>query len=146
MVKSSKKLQPIANLAKQNERGAARDHGNVLRELQQQENQLNELINYRNQYIDSFNTAGANGIPAIQFQDYTLFLHRLDDAIKQQQQMVANGQVSCDQSKSKWLDKRNKSKMVNKVVEKRQVSEMKDKAKREQRELESQPGNSVRKF
>jgi len=145
-MKSSKKLQPIANLAKQNERGAARDHGNVLRELQQQENQLNELINYRNQYIDSFNTAGASGISAIQFQDYTLFLHRLDDAIKQQQQMVTNGQATCDQSKSKWLDKRSKSKMVNKVVEKRQKIEIKDKEKREQRELESQPGNLLRKF
>lgn len=138
-MKSSKKLQPIANLAKQNERGAARDHGNVLRALQQQENQLNELISYRNEYINTFNNAGANGISVIQYQDYTLFLHRLDDAIKQQQQIVDNGRANCDQSKSKWLDKRNRSKMVNKVVEKRQLNESKQEDKREQRELESQP-------
>ncbi|PCJ88923.1 MAG: flagellar export protein FliJ [Thiotrichaceae bacterium] len=144
-MKSSKKLQPIANLAKQNERGAARNHGNVLRALKQQENQLNELISYRNEYINTFNSAGANGMSVIQFQDYTLFLHRLDDAIKQQQQLVTNGRTDCDQSKSKWLDKRNRSKMVNKVVEKRQLNESKQQDKREQRELESQPGVSVRK-
>ncbi|HHJ36648.1 MAG TPA: flagella biosynthesis chaperone FliJ, partial [Gammaproteobacteria bacterium] len=40
---NSKKLQPIAKLAEQNERGAARDHGKVLHALQQQENQLDEL-------------------------------------------------------------------------------------------------------
>jgi len=144
-MKSSKKLQPIANLAKQNERGAARDHGNVLRALQQQEDQLDELISYRNEYINTFNNAGANGISVIQYQDYSLFLHRLDDAIKQQQQIVNNSRANCDQSKSKWLDKRNHSKMVNKVVEKRQQNESKQQDKREQRELESQPGVSVRK-
>jgi len=144
-MKSSKKLQPIANLAKQNERGAARNHGNVLRALQQQENQLNELISYRNEYINTFNSAGASGISVVQYQDYSLFLRRLDDAIKQQQQLVTNGRADCDQSKSKWLDKRNRSKMVNKVVEKRQLNESKQQDKREQRELESQPGVSVRK-
>jgi len=35
--------------------------------------------------------------------------------------------------------------MVNKVVEKRQQNESKQQDKREQRELESQPGVSVRK-
>jgi len=143
---SSKKLQPIANLAKQNERGAARDHGNVLRELEQQENQLNELINYRNEYINTFKSAGADGISVIQYQDYTLFLHRLDDAIRQQQQLVNNSRADCDQSKSNWLDKRNRSKMVNKVVEKRQQNESIQKDKREQREMESQPSTTGSKF
>jgi len=138
-MKSSKKLQPIANLAKQNERGAARDHGNVLRTLQQHEDQLNELISYRDEYIKTFENAGANGISVIQYQDYSLFLNRLDDAIKQQQQLVFNSRADCDQSKSKWLDKRNRSKMVSKVVEKRQLNESKENEKREQRELESQP-------
>ncbi len=144
-MKSSKKLQPIANLAKQNERGAARDHGNVLRALQQHENQLNELISYRDEYLNTFNSAGANGISVIQYQDYSLFLRRLDDAIKQQRQLVTNGRADCDQSKSKWLEKRNRSKMVNKIVEKRQLSERQQQEKREQRELESQPGVSVGK-
>lgn len=145
-MKSSKKLKPIASLAKQNERGAARDHGNVLRALQQQENQLNELISYRDEYINTFNSAGANGISVIQYQDYSLFLRRLDDAIKQQRQLVTNGRADCDQSKSKWLEKRSRSKIVNKVVEKRQLNETRQQEKREQRESESQPGVSVRKY
>jgi len=138
-MRTSKKLQPVANLAKQNERTAARHHGSVLRELQQQENQLNELITYRNQYLNSFKNATESGLSAIQMQDYRIFLHRLDDAIKQQQQNVINGQQSCESSQSTWKEKRNRSKMINKVVKNRQHVEHQQSEKREQRELEDRP-------
>ena len=86
MMRRSKKLQPVANLAKLNERSAAKLHGSVLRELQKQETQLDELINYRNQYLNAFKTASESGLSAIQMQDYRIFLQRLEDAIQQQQQ------------------------------------------------------------
>ncbi|MBL4711615.1 MAG: flagellar export protein FliJ, partial [Gammaproteobacteria bacterium] len=123
MHKSSKKLKPVANLAKQNERSAARLHGSVLNELKKQEERLEELIVYRDQYLASFNTAMSLGISSIQMQDYRLFIHRLNDAIQQQQQNVLNGQQNRDASKGSWMDKRNKSKMINKVVENRQQVE-----------------------
>ncbi len=136
---SSKKLQPVANLAKLNERSAAKQHGSVMRELQKQENQLNELINYRNQYLDAFKTASEAGLSAIQMQDYRIFLQRLDDAIGQQQQNVNNGRQNTQASQTKWMDTRNKSKMINKVVENRQQLENQQVEKREQRELEDRP-------
>ncbi len=141
-MQNSKKLQPIANLANLSERSAARVHGSVLRELKKQENQLNELINYRDQYLNAFKTASESGLSAVQMQDYRIFLQRLDNAILQQQQQVANGKQNTESSQRKWMDKRNKSKMINKVVENRQQLENKQAEKREQRELEDRPCNS----
>lgn len=138
-MRGSKKLQPVANLAKLNERSAAKLHGSVLREQQKQEIQLDELINYRNQYLNAFKTAGESGLSAIQMQDYRIFLQRLDDAIQQQQQNVINGRQNTQTSQLKWTDTRNQSKMINKVVENRQQLENQQVEKREQRELEDQP-------
>ena len=143
-MRSSKKLQPVANLAKLNERSAAKLHGSVLRELQKQENQLNELINYRNQYLNAFKTASETGLSAIQMQDYRIFLQRLDDAIQQQQQNVINGRQNTQSSQAKWMDTQNQSKMINKVVENRQQLENQQVEKREQRELEDQPHKGLK--
>lgn len=137
--KSSKKLQPVANLAQQNERSAARSHGSILNELKKQETQLEELITYREQYLNSFNTAARSGLSVVQMQDYRIFLLRLDDAIKQQKQNVLNGQQSREVSKDQWLDKRNHSKMIDKVIENRQKLEAEKQGKLEQRELEDRP-------
>ena len=137
----SKKLQPVANLAKLNERSAAKQHGSVLRELKKQENQLDELINYRNQYLTAFKTASESGLSAIQMQDYRIFLQRLEDAIQQQQQNVINGRENTQSSQTKWTDTRNQSEMINKVVENRQQVENQQVKKREQRELEDRPHN-----
>jgi flagellar FliJ protein len=140
-MRRSKKLQPVANLAKLNERSAAKLHGSVLRELQKQETQLDELINYRNQYLTAFKTAGESGLSAIQMQDYRIFLQRLDDAIQQQQQNVINGRQNIKSSQAKWTDTRNRSDMINKIVENRQQLENQQVEKREQRELEDRPNN-----
>ncbi len=144
-MQSSKKLQPVANLAKINERNAAKLHGSVLRELQKQEEQLNELINYRDQYLKAFQVASESGISSIQMRDYRIFLLRLDDAIQQQQQNVINGQQNTQSSQTEWMNTRNKSKMINKVVEKRQQQEYQQEEKREQREVEDRPHNGFNK-
>jgi len=145
-MRHSKKLQPVANLAKMNERSAARMHGNVLRDSQKQEKQLEELISYRKQYLSAFKTACESGLSVIQVQDYQIFLKRLDDAIKQQQQNVINGHQNTKSSQSQWMDSRNRSKMLDKVLEKRQQIENQQIAKREQRELEDRPGKGTGKL
>lgn len=139
-MRSSRRLQPVANLAKQSERSAARQHGDVLREFQQQQQQLEELIKYRNQYVEQFQQAGKAGLSIVQVRDYQLFLSRLDQAIAQQRQLVQQHQAVSQQTQANWMDKRGKSKMLDKVVENRELAEKQTLEKREQRELEDRPG------
>ena len=137
------RLQPVAKVSKQQERNAARAHGETIAQAEQQQKQLNELIAYRNQYLKAFQAAGESGLSAIQMCDYRIFIKRLDEAIMQQQQHVMNGQQKCEISQDRWMDKRSRSKMINKVVENRKQAENKKMEKREQRELEDRPHKIV---
>lgn len=135
-MRNSKKLQPIADIARQKERRSARRHGDIMREFQQQQHQLDELIQYRNQYIEQFQNTAKDGLPIGKMREFQSFLARLTQAISAQRQQVELKQEVCDQSQSDWKDKRGRSKMMNKVVEKSQLEEKQTAAKREQRELD----------
>ncbi len=135
----STKLQPIAKINKQHERNAGRLHGETIRQAEQQQQQLDELINYRNHYSKAFKAASEAGLSVVQMQEYKLFINRLDDAIKQQKQHVNNGQNQCEVSQQKWLQKRSECQKIDKVIENRQHAEHQEKERREQREQENMP-------
>ena len=135
----STKLQPIADIRKQQEQNAGRAHGESIRQVEQQQNQLNELITNRNQYTKAFQSAAKSGLSAIQMQEYRFFINRLDEAITQQEQHVINGQNRCKVSQQEWMTKRSKRKIINKVVESRELAENQRREKNEQKELEDRP-------
>ncbi len=135
----STKLQPIAKINKQQERNAGRHHGETLRQAEQQQQQLQELINYRNHYSKAFQSASEAGLSVVQMQEYKLFIQRLDEAITQQKQHVTIGQSQCETSQKEWMNKRSRCKMIDKVIENRQQLEQQEMKKREQRELENRP-------
>ncbi len=136
---SSNKLQPIAKIRKQQERHAGRIHGETIREAESQQQQLSELIGYRDHYSNLFKVASESGLSAIQMQEYRLFITRLDEAISQQKCQVSNGNDKCELSQKEWMSKRSKSKMIDKVVESRQHTEQQAMEKRLQKELEDRP-------
>jgi flagellar FliJ protein len=135
----STKLQPIAKINKQQERNAGRLHGETMRQAEQQQKQLDELINYRDHYSKAFQAASEAGLSVVQMQEYKLFINRLDDAISQQRQQVNNGQSRCETSQKEWMQKRSECQKIDKVIENRQQVEHQEMKKREQRELENLP-------
>ena len=135
-MKNSEKLKPVANLAKQKEHSAARLHGSALRECQQQQQQLDELSNYRNQYIASFQKTVSAGMPIGQMRDYQLFISRLDQAIAQQSELVMQCQGVSENSQANLKDKQGRRKMINKVVASRKKKNDLVAERREQRESE----------
>jgi len=135
----SNKLEPIARIRKHQERSAGRAHGETIRKAEHHQQQLNELIGYRQQYTKSFQDAIKTGLSAIRMQEYMLFIKRLDDAISQQKNQVTHGKNSCDKTQKDWMSKRGKSKMIDKVMESRQHSEQQSVEKRQQKELEDRP-------
>jgi flagellar FliJ protein len=136
------KLQPIANIRKQQERNAGRLHGDTVRHAKQQQQQLKELISYRNQYEKAFQEASASGLSSIRMQEYKIFMNRLDEAINQQKQHVNNGRQQCETSQKEWMSRRSKSKVIDTVITNRQHEERKRIEKREQKELEDHPYKS----
>ena len=135
----STKLEPIAKIRKQQELNAGRLHGESIRQAEKQQKQLEELMTYREQYSQSFLSASQSGLSAIQMQAYRIFINRLDEAIKQQQQYVNNDQQKCEISQKEWMNKRSECKMIDKIVENRQQVEHHEKEKSEQRALDNRP-------
>lgn len=141
-MKRSRRLRPIAKFAHQQERDAARLLGDSLRQADQQQKQLADLVQYRDQYVADFQAAGKEGLSVVQLRDYQLFLSRLDTAIMQQQQKLEASRKGCDQSQAVWQDKHGHSKMIDKVVESRKQAENHEQEQREQREQDDRPRDS----
>lgn len=138
-MKGSRRLRPVVRLAQQRERDAARQLGNDLRQVEQEQKQLDSLIEYRDQYAADYQSAGREGLSAIQLRDYQLFLQRLDSAIMQQQQKLMACRRYCEQSQAEWQHKHGRSKMIDKLVENRRQAEDRLRDEQEQRELDDRP-------
>ena len=135
-MKTSQKLRPVVRVAHHQERNAARQLGDRMRHVELQQKQLDELLVYRADYAKSFAEATAKGLSVVQLRDYQLFLSRLDTAIDQQKQQLADSQKNCDTSKVSWQDASGRHKMIDKVVERRQQSEQQQQQGKEQREAD----------
>ena len=143
-MKRSKRLQPVARVARQHERNAASKLGDRLRETERHQQQLANLKQYRDEYIAGFNAAGQQGLTAFQLRDYRLFLKRLDDAIMQQQQQLAASLANCEQSQSDWRSRYGHSQMIDKLIQSRKLDENHESNQREQREQDDRPASSTK--
>ena len=135
-MKGSRKLKPVAQFAKQRERNAARHLGATMTQAQQHQKQLDDLIAYRQQYAQGFQSVGAAGVSVVRVRDYQLFLSRLDNAIEQQQQHLQNSQKDCEDSKASWQGAYGHSKMIDQVVASRNDFEKQKLNSSEQREMD----------
>lgn len=143
-MKSSQKLRPVARVAQQQERDAARQLGDHMRQLEQQQKQLDDLISYRASYEANYLAATQTGLSVAQMQDYQVFLNRLDNAITQQRQVVTGSSRDRDRCQANWQGAHGHSKMIDKVVEKRQHAEKQQHEKQEQRESDDRTLASLR--
>ena len=141
-MKRSRRLDPVARFAHQQERNAARSLGDSMRQVEQQQKRLEDLVAYRDQYVAGFQQAGQHGLTAVQLRDYQVFLSRLDNAIAQQQQLLEESRRNCEQSQVEWQDKHGHSKMIDKVIEDRKQAEDRLEDKQEQREQDDRPKGS----
>lgn len=139
-MKQAQRLQPMARLAASQERDAARLMAEMTRQTEAQQSQLEMLIRYRNEYFQNYTEAGQAGITAVQLRDYQAFLNRLDAAINQQQQQLAESRRGCEQSRTFWQGRRSQQKMIDKVLEKRLAQSRKQADSRAQKENDDRAG------
>ena len=71
---------------------------------------------------------------ASQLQEYRAFLAKLDEAIRQQEKVVAASQASHSNHKDNWKQKHTRTQALGKVVERYQREERKAADRSEQKE------------
>lgn len=128
----SKRMNPVLRVAEHREKDAARRLGQTQQRLQQQQARLRELIGYRDEYNLKFQQTCGAGVDVKQLQEYRMFLARLNDAIAQQQRVLASVQREVEQARTGWLRTRSRSQALDKVRDRFIDAERQEAERREQ--------------
>jgi flagellar FliJ protein len=130
----SDRMQPIKEMADARERDAGQLVAGAQRLLAEREQQLVQLRQYRADYANRAAREGA--VDAVRLQNYHAFIARLDDAIRQQQELVAAARQDVERVTSAWQERRVEAASLGKVVDRIAAAERKTADRREQRETD----------
>lgn len=130
----SKRLKPVQQVAANRERNAARSMGQARVHLAREEAKLAQLKLYHQEYLERFQQVSSQGMSANQLQEFRAFLARLDEAIRQQQQVVAASIANHSTHKDNWKQKHTRTQALGKVVERYHQEERKAADRSEQKE------------
>ncbi|NOZ11328.1 MAG: flagellar export protein FliJ [Gammaproteobacteria bacterium] len=134
--KRSKRLSPVAQFASTREQQAAVCMAESQRKLDECNARLQELVQYRDEYANTFQQAGSSGLQAIPMRDFQVFLEKLGNVISNQRSLVAQAQGEHAKTKAQWLKLRGKAQALGKVVSRYQLEERRQDASREQSEAD----------
>ena len=134
MLKRSRRLQPVKDLAGQHERQQATRVAEAERRLAEAERRLMELQRYRLEYEQGFRARATAGAPMRGLRDQQVFIARLSEAIVTQQGVVEQLRSDCSQARSQWRAAATRKQAVGKVVEHANLEESKMEDRRQQSE------------
>jgi flagellar FliJ protein len=138
-------MQPVQRVAQSREQTAVRKLGQSQQHLAAQKARLEELRTYRDQYAKAFETSGGEGLSAARMRDYRLFLERLNEAIRQQEAIIAQGAAQHEQRREEWVKTRSHSQAVEKAVDRYRREEDRQQQKVEQKEQDEYGQRPTRK-
>lgn len=130
----SKRLAPVIKFSNSREREAAKELAKYKDVLGEQQDSLNALLAYRNEYRRRFHSGNEHGVDAGKLRDYRVFLGRLADAINQQQQRVYRAQADYQEQRRRWLASREKQRALDKVLVRYRRQELAREERQEQEE------------
>ncbi len=108
--------------------------GQARKNLEQEEAKLEQLKSYHQEYLERFRQMAGEGMSSTQLQEYRAFLAKLDEAVNQQQKVVAASMVSHSSSKDQWRQKHSRTQALNKAVDRFREQEKKVADRQEQKE------------
>jgi len=104
------------------------------RRLTECESKLMELQNYQKSYAEQFNARAGAGIGAAGLRDYQTFMARLEEAVRQQTQVVTKARADRDVELRTWQSAAQRSEAVGGLVKRWQTEERREDDRQEQRE------------
>lgn len=142
-MKRSERMVPVQKVLDGAERDRARDMGAAQRNLGAAETRLQELQQYHMDYVRGFQQTARAGRNVMALRDFQSFLGRLEEAIRQQEQIVAQARQGVAGSTQLWRSAARKVKAVETVVDRWQVDEQRQENRREQKETDERAAQSA---
>src|SRR5882724_9155512 len=101
-MKRAQRLEMVQNVVDDQERRRAEALAASERRVAESEAKLAELEAYHDSYVRGFTARAGAGIDAVLARDYQAFLARLEEAIRQQTQMVTRARAQRDGEMQVW--------------------------------------------
>jgi flagellar protein FliJ len=133
-MKRSERLGLVKKVVDDFERRKAEALAASERRVTESEKKLSELEAYRESYVRDFAARAKAGIESAAARDYQVFLGRLDDAVKQQNQAVIGTRAQRDSERQNWQDAAQRAKAIGTTVKHWQGEEQHALDRREQTE------------
>jgi flagellar protein FliJ len=131
---NSKRLQVVERVADEHERRRAQSLAASERRLNECEAKLRELEGYRLAYGREFTALAARGAGALRLREFQAFIARLDEAVRQQSELVQRARGELDAERASWREAAQRAEIVGQVVKRRQSDERRVAERQEQRE------------
>ncbi len=132
----SERMRPVARLAETKESEAAKALADATARLAEQQQRLDDLTAYRDEYTARFKETSGLGVSAARFQQFQRFLASLGEAIEQQRRVVDSARRLLEERRRLWQGARSKTKALESVVEKYQQEEALAAGRKEQKEID----------
>jgi flagellar FliJ protein len=131
-MKRSKKLSPVVNVAQKAAETALMQLGEVNTVWQKDKQQLDDLNQYKQEYLARFRQGDSLMISAQKMLELRAFLVQLDQAIAVQQQQVENSYKRVQYQKTLWMQARTKEQAMQTLVGRYKAEELQQEVKQEQ--------------
>lgn len=136
MAKRSKRLQVVLDLAERKRKQADQLLAEAQNRVLQDQQTLDQLQQYYSDYANNFYTDGAAGVSASQLHTYQAFMHKLRQAIAQQQQARQINEAQLERVKAHWQSVYGHFKAIDSLVDKARDEERIQEEKSQQKQLD----------
>ncbi len=138
-------LNALIELATEKRDAAAATLGALHGERARSQSQLEALIAYRAEYGERLARAMADGLSMHRLDNDQRFLAALDEAIAEQERIVAHSEHRLADGKSQWQDRQRRLKSFDALEQRRRAGEARREARREQQDNDEAAGRASRR-
>lgn len=131
-----KRLQTVEGVMDENAERAARAFGQAQAALEQAEQRLVQLQQFRADYHNRLAQGQGDTMDAFRLRDFNAFLVRIDGAIEQQHRQIEEARRQVEVARENWNTERSRAEAMGKVVQQEYRSEQRVAARREQNEAD----------
>ncbi len=133
---SPSQLATLIDLARRETDDAAKRVGAALKMVEDNEQKLQMLTGYRDDYLGRFEATLAAGMTPMAYRNFQAFMDKLDNAVKGQQDAVKHARARSEQEKAAWQQSERKRMSYTTLETRAQQEAMRLEAKRDQKAMD----------
>ena len=119
---------------------AGRELGEAQDNHSKEQEQLEQLTGFFEEYRERFNNEGATGMNARQLGDFRAFFGQLDNAIESQRQTLVDLGAKVTERQTLWIEKHQRTQSLSQALVQVQKEQLVQRNKREQKEQDERSG------